>query len=167
MRLAVAALLSATAATGCQDCNQGPLAPPPSTAETETAAPAPEEKIPRACRPHCRISGLCHYDGKVCLAQSDADCKQAHACRVNGMCTAERGRCVGTSDADCKASERCTNEGLCHLRPGRGATTCMAKSEADCAQSAYCKLHGACQLEVDHCIIPGNEKIEPAIPPPP
>jgi len=152
----VAAVIAVITTAGCDSCNEtSPTSVAPNTAATTTWKIAPPMNVPRRCNNRCRISGGCHWDGRRCVATSDAHCRQAHACRVNGMCTNQGGLCRGTSDEDCKQATRCADEGLCHYR-GRGATNCYAKTDDDCAKSKHCEQMGKCNLDRGYCVRPGH-----------
>ena len=42
----------------------------------------------------CSMQGRCTNQGDLCVATSDAECKQSASCKKHGICRAEGGKCV-------------------------------------------------------------------------
>ena len=41
----------------------------------------------------CSMQGRCTNEGDLCVAKSDAECKQSSSCKEYGFCRAVKGKC--------------------------------------------------------------------------
>jgi hypothetical protein len=41
----------------------------------------------------CSMQGRCTNQGELCVATSDAECKQSSGCKQHGLCRAVKGKC--------------------------------------------------------------------------
>jgi hypothetical protein len=100
----------------------------------------------------CRARGYCTYveERNMCLAVSDADCRQSDVCKMYGACSSwgpPYVLCYPRTDQDCAQSDLCRDRGSCVLVNGE----CAPGSDEDCRQSVLCLAHGLCLFRYGEC----------------
>jgi hypothetical protein len=122
--------------------------------EREAVPPPNGPVIPQADFGRCLRSRMCGFEGlcspsegELCIAASNADCKDSDACR-GGRCTAKDGVCIAASDDDCRTSWACRAWGRCFHD---GHEACSAKLAKDCRKSTRCQREGECKLVGNVC----------------
>jgi hypothetical protein len=107
----------------------------------------------------CGLSGACHLGDGVCVATSDADCREPFGkcpdcefkgpCVFSGSCHVKDGACVAIDDGDCDKAQQCAFAGKCTLE----GETCIAGSDSDCAASEVCRTAGQCSAVAGSCAV--------------
>jgi hypothetical protein len=108
---------------------------------------------PRCGVGYCACCGRCQFaDAGMCVALTNADCKQAGGCTGKdsyGACMTKAGACVeGPDSAACAGASSCTTVAKCAFIDGH----CAPGSKADCEASNICKQGGRCTFAQGECI---------------